>query len=62
MFKTYDDRSGCYRGTLDQSSVHGLGVVVCCPAFCAKTSGSIRSRMAVSEHTSLESAIQCCAH
>ena len=30
--------------------------------FCAKTRGSSRPRMTRSEHTSLESAIQCCAH
>ena len=37
MFKTYDYRSGAYRGTPDQSSVHGWGVEVCCPAFlCEK--------------------------
>ena len=30
--------------------------------FCAKTSGRSRPRMTMLEHTSLESAIQCCAH
>ena len=33
MFTTYDDRSGCYRGALDQSSVHGKDVEACCPVF-----------------------------
>ena len=33
MFTTYDHRSGGYTGTLDQPSVHGYGVEVCCPAF-----------------------------
>ena len=33
MFKTYGDRFDGLRGTLDQSSAHGLGVEVCCPDF-----------------------------
>ena len=37
MFNTWDNRSGAYGGALNQSSVHGLGVEVCCPAFlCEK--------------------------
>ena len=33
MFTTYDDRSGGYRGALDQSSIHGYGVEAYRPAF-----------------------------
>ena len=41
ILKTEDDRSGGYRGNLDQSSVHGRVVDACCPAFCcARTSAS----------------------
>ena len=41
ILKTEGDRSGGYRGNLDQSIVHGRVVDACCPALCcARTSAS----------------------
>ena len=34
ILKTEGDRSGGYRGNLDQSIVHGRVVDACCPAIC----------------------------
>ena len=51
-----------YRGPLGQSSVHGWGVKICCPAFLCETSDNTWPRMTMPERTSLEPAKQCCAH
>ena len=41
ILKTEGDRSGGYRGNLDQSIVHGRVVDACCPAICCvRTSAS----------------------
>ena len=50
MFKTLNDSTGGYTGTLNPS----MGSVVL--PFCAKTSDSTRPMITMPEHTSLESA------
>ena len=52
ILKTEGDRSGGYRGNLDQSIVHGCVVDACCPVFCC-TRTSARTGEAKDDNTGI---------
>ena len=59
ILKTEGDRSGGYRGNLDQSIVHGWVVDACCPAFCCARNSAITGHIRLAESAHFIRTMMC---